>query len=227
VARIKGPRKVGRYTAEFKLKAVKLSQIDGVRRLNAGVRPPSEGGAQVNKNHFHLILLVFLTFVLPLVGQTRDDEKEHSKPAIIRSESGDVLIGQNKVALHFKVGSRSGAEQLLAGIAILPAGSTIPTHLHEIDEELIYVVEGEVKVTLNGQEHKAVSGDIVFVPPGTWMAITNPTTNSAKILGVIPRAEMEECMRVLYEDSSAQKLQPEQLHQVCRLRSPESEGKPH
>lgn len=31
MARIKGPRKVGRYTAEFKLKAVKLSQIDGVR----------------------------------------------------------------------------------------------------------------------------------------------------------------------------------------------------
>ena len=31
MARIKGPRKVSRYTAEFKLKAVKLSQIDGVR----------------------------------------------------------------------------------------------------------------------------------------------------------------------------------------------------
>lgn len=31
MARIKGPRKVWRYTAEFKLKAVKLSQIEGVR----------------------------------------------------------------------------------------------------------------------------------------------------------------------------------------------------
>ena len=31
MARIKGPRKVQRYTAEFKLKAVKLSQIEGVR----------------------------------------------------------------------------------------------------------------------------------------------------------------------------------------------------
>jgi transposase len=31
MARIKGPRKVGRNTAEFKLKAVRLSQIDGVR----------------------------------------------------------------------------------------------------------------------------------------------------------------------------------------------------
>jgi transposase len=30
MARIRGPRKVSRYTAEFKLKAVKLSQIDGV-----------------------------------------------------------------------------------------------------------------------------------------------------------------------------------------------------
>lgn len=31
MARMKGPRKVRQYTAEFKLKAVKLSQIDGVR----------------------------------------------------------------------------------------------------------------------------------------------------------------------------------------------------
>jgi hypothetical protein len=31
MARIKGPRKVQRYTVEFKLKAVKLSQIEGVR----------------------------------------------------------------------------------------------------------------------------------------------------------------------------------------------------
>ena len=31
MARIKGPRKVHRYSAEFKLKAVKLSQIEGVR----------------------------------------------------------------------------------------------------------------------------------------------------------------------------------------------------
>lgn len=31
MARMKGPRKVKKYTAEFKLKAVKLSQIDGVK----------------------------------------------------------------------------------------------------------------------------------------------------------------------------------------------------
>ena len=34
MARIKGPRKVHRYSAEFKLKAVKLSQIEGVQVQN-------------------------------------------------------------------------------------------------------------------------------------------------------------------------------------------------
>jgi len=32
MARMKGPRKVRQYTAEFKLKAVRLSQIEVVRR---------------------------------------------------------------------------------------------------------------------------------------------------------------------------------------------------
>ena len=31
MARIKGPRKIHRYTAEFKLKAVKLSELKGVQ----------------------------------------------------------------------------------------------------------------------------------------------------------------------------------------------------
>lgn len=31
MARIRGPRKVSRYSAGFNLKAVKLSQVDGVR----------------------------------------------------------------------------------------------------------------------------------------------------------------------------------------------------
>jgi transposase len=30
MARIRGPRKVHRYTAEFKLKAVKLSELEGI-----------------------------------------------------------------------------------------------------------------------------------------------------------------------------------------------------
>ena len=35
MAGIKGPRKVQRYTAEFKLKAVKLSEIEGVQVQDA------------------------------------------------------------------------------------------------------------------------------------------------------------------------------------------------
>jgi len=160
------------------------------------------------------------------MSQARGAQKE-PKAAVIPSDSGDVLVGQHRLALQLKVGSRSGAEQLHAGLATLPAGTAIPTHLHEIDEELLDVLEGEVTLTLNGQDSKAAAGDMVFIPAGSWMAIANHTASPAKILGVIPRAAMEECMRVLYGDSSTPQFEPEQLHAVCRLRSPESEAHPH
>ena len=56
MARTKGPKKVHRYSAEFKLKAVKLSQLEGVRvqdvadaleipRMNEKCRNSRGGGA--------------------------------------------------------------------------------------------------------------------------------------------------------------------------------------
>ena len=47
MARIKGLRKVHRYSAEFKLKAVKLSQIEGVRVQDVAVSEPKAGEQRV------------------------------------------------------------------------------------------------------------------------------------------------------------------------------------
>lgn len=83
------------------------------------------------------------------------------------------------------------------------------------------MLEGEVVVTLDGAEHTARTGDTVFVPAGTWMAISNESEIPATIFGVIPRAEMETCMRYLY-GAGAQEVSPERLDALCRLRSPEN-----
>lgn len=84
------------------------------------------------------------------------------------------------------------------GTATLPPGAAVETHLHEIDEEVLYVIEGTLTVTLAGEEHTVEPGGIVFVPPGTWIALANRSDSPTKVLGVLPRGELEECFRALY-----------------------------
>jgi uncharacterized cupin superfamily protein len=40
------------------------------------------------------------------------------------------------------------------------------THLHEVDEEVLYVVSGEIVVTLGENEYTVAQGGLAFAPPG-------------------------------------------------------------
>lgn len=62
---------------------------------------------------------------------------------------------------------------------LFPPGHDTMTHLHQIDEEVACVLHGELTVTLDGQEHTAVSAGTVFIPQGTRMKMANRTETSA------------------------------------------------
>ena len=136
------------------------------------------------------------------------------------SRHGGVLV--------LKVGPQnSGATQLFIGTMELPAGGVIPTHRHDRDEEVLYVVDGEVDVVLNDRQLRATRGDTVFVPVGTWMTVRNNGANLARLLGIFARAEMETCMRLLQaqgappgHDSAA-----EAIPAVCHMSVPQPESR--
>jgi quercetin 2,3-dioxygenase len=49
----------------------------------------------------------------------------------------------------------------------LPRATGVPAHSHERTTEGIYVLEGALRVWLDGQEHVLVGGDYASIPPGT------------------------------------------------------------
>lgn len=124
-------------------------------------------------------------------------------PALIPADGGERFDHLGGV-LVLKVGPRnSGATQVFVGTMDLPAGVVIPTHRHDTDEEVLYVLEGEVAVLLNDRELRAKTGDTVFIPAGTWMTVRNSGARLARLLGIIPRAEMETCMRLSHGNRTA------------------------
>jgi len=140
------------------------------------------------------------------------------QPRVIGPNEGDTGVQPNGVRHQSKVGSLSaGASRLFVGTATIPPGVEIPTHLHEIDEEVLYIVSGEITVTLGGSEHSVAQGGTVFIPPGTWMAIANRTKSPAVVLGVLSRGELEECFRAMYSTEADEAARHHALG-LCRVK---------
>jgi quercetin dioxygenase-like cupin family protein len=71
--------------------------------------------------------------------------------------------------------------------AIFPEGAFVPEHVHNDQDEYLYVLEGEFRFTLDGREGKAVPGDLVSLPKGIAHSYANASDQPAKaVFGVAP-----------------------------------------
>jgi quercetin dioxygenase-like cupin family protein len=140
------------------------------------------------------------------------------RPVVIGAEEGHTSVSSMGVETVWKVGSIStGASQVTLATGTLPPGHETAMHLHEIDEEVIYVLSGELTVTLEGEEHTVGPGATVFIPPESWMAIANRTEAPVVMVAVISRGEAEECFRVLFS-RDADEAARRDATELCRIR---------
>ena len=65
---------------------------------------------------------------------------------------------------------------------VLQPGEAVPEHVHETADQLIYVVEGSVNVTVGEETVEASSGDFVHKPKGVPHSLTNPTDGPTTVL---------------------------------------------
>jgi quercetin dioxygenase-like cupin family protein len=57
---------------------------------------------------------------------------------------------------------------------VLPAGVAVPWHVHQREDELLYVMEGECRIQHDGQTYLATVGATVVLPKGQPHAFDNP-----------------------------------------------------
>lgn len=148
-------------------------------------------------------------------------------PRVIAADEGDIGVGENGFTSWYKVGAIStGATQLYVGTGIVPPGAGTPMHLHEVDEEVLYVLDGEITLTLNDEVHTIGKGGTAFIPPGTWMKVENLSDEPANVLGILPRGDVERCFRALYMTDDYNKSESERQEDFafCRTRLA---GHPH
>ena len=74
----------------------------------------------------------------------------------------------------------------------MPPGSGVPLHIHEHEDEIFHVLEGQVVLQLGDQEYHGKAGDIVYLPRKVQHAIRAEGDTAARVLNyVIPGKNFE------------------------------------
>jgi quercetin dioxygenase-like cupin family protein len=64
----------------------------------------------------------------------------------------------------------------------IPAGFATGLHVHRVQEETFYVLEGECEWHVAGKPIRAMPGTFLFIPPGVPHNITNLSDKPARVL---------------------------------------------
>ncbi len=113
------------------------------------------------------------------------------KPEILAPEGGlAVDLGPLERIVFKAVGSTTAGAFDLLEVTVRPGGGP-PEHLHRLNDEAFYVIEGAMRVKLGANLFTAGPGSFIFVPRGTPHAFANTSTEPARALVVITPGGMQ------------------------------------
>lgn len=92
----------------------------------------------------------------------------------------------------------------------VPSGCGAPTHSHDTDEELFYVLSGELTVVLDGAVHLLGPGDSCFAPQGREHSFANHSDTETRFLAIVtPGADAYAFFKAVHESARESAPTPE------------------
>ena len=89
------------------------------------------------------------------------------------------IVGEETLV---KVSAEDSEETLAFFHLVAPPMSGPPRHVHTREDELFYVLEGELVFELDGERHTVRAGDTVYLRRGVVHTYQNFTTSNARLL---------------------------------------------
>ena len=114
-----------------------------------------------------------------------------SSAVVVPPQGGRALavIGQD-VTIKLAGADTAGGAYIFE--ASTPPGTGVPPHIHEHEDEILHVLEGEYEITLDGRTHRAAAGAIANFPRGVAHGFRNAGGRPARALfTVLPAANFE------------------------------------
>lgn len=82
-------------------------------------------------------------------------------------------------------GTQSGAGMGVFELTVAPGARVPPAHSHRDNEELVYVLEGCLRYSVDGETRDLAPGERMYTPKGSIHAFANPHAVAAKALIIL------------------------------------------
>lgn len=110
---------------------------------------------------------------------------------VIRSNEGRK-VGVLGDLVSIKVASSASTYGMAIVVVEVPPGSGTPCVTHAREEEVYFVLEGELYMHTPTEKHTLQAGDMVHLPPGTPHGYRNPGNGVARFLAWTVGGPMDE-----------------------------------
>ena len=139
---------------------------------------------------------------------------------VLQWDEGEKMIyGPRSSPLNIKVSPQTGSRHLVMGASQLAGGTGIPVHMHEHEDEILFVHRGEATAVVGDKTLPAREGATIYVPRGTWHAVQNHGGSKlVEVLWVFSQPGMDEYFRELSVPVGAppRRFTPEEVEEVQR-----------
>lgn len=116
---------------------------------------------------------------------------ESMRAVVVGPGEGASIEGPVGGPLTFKVRGEQTGGGLTALENVIPPGQGPPLHAHADADESWYVLEGDLRFSLDGEIRQAPPGSFVFVPRGVAHCFQNIGPGAARVLVLFTPAGME------------------------------------
>jgi mannose-6-phosphate isomerase-like protein (cupin superfamily) len=128
-------------------------------------------------------------------------------PAFVLHAAGGELLTFGEVEILIKVSGEATGGAYTVFEEREPVDT--PLHVHEHEDELFYVLEGEHVFQVGEEEHRAGPGDLVFAPRGVPHSQRRAVPRQGRTLVLTSPGGLEGFFRELAEADRAGELGPE------------------
>ncbi|HTU30053.1 MAG TPA: quercetin 2,3-dioxygenase [Solirubrobacteraceae bacterium] len=158
-----GPITPGGWERFFDLTGI---PYDGAAPFPVGFRPEIPFAKFGQAEHdFDMKYLPEHEYAAPTADAPDDTLPASSEPYFLRAGEGPRFLFAGGLVTVLCGAAQTGGQISMLTLE-LPRGAGMPAHRHATAHEGIYVLEGSLRVTLDGAEHRLSTGDYVSIPAG-------------------------------------------------------------